>query len=43
MDRMWAHLAEGQPLPQSMEITPRKRALSATGLAPLTAEDLVLP
>lgn len=43
MDRMWAHLAEGQPLPDSMEVTPRKRALSATGLAPLTAQDLALP
>lgn len=43
MDRMWAHLAEGQPLPESMEISPRKRTLGASGLAPLTAEDLALP
>ena len=43
MDRMWAHLAEGQPLPESVDINPRKRAFSATGLAPLTAEDLALP
>ena len=43
MDRMWAHLAEGQPLPDSAEIHPRKRALSATGLAPLAAQDLALP
>ena len=43
MDRMWAHLAEGQPLPDNMEITPRKRAFGAAGLAPLAAADLALP
>lgn len=43
MDRMWAHVLEGKPLPDSMEINPRKRALSATGLAPLSAEDLAMP
>ena len=43
MDLMWAHVLEGKPLPESREITPRKRALSATGLAPLSADDLALP
>ena len=43
MDRMWAHVLEGKSLPDSQEITPRKRVLSATGLAPLTAVDLALP
>ena len=43
MDQMWAHLAEGQPLPDNMEIAPRKRAFGPTGLTPLTAQDLALP
>ena len=43
MDWMWAHLLEGKPLPDSLEIRPGKRVLSATGLAALTAGDLALP
>jgi hydroxybutyrate-dimer hydrolase len=40
LDALWAHLAEGKPLPGDARIATGKRALAATGLAPLTAEHL---
>jgi hydroxybutyrate-dimer hydrolase len=40
LDAMLAHLVEGKPLPGDADIATRKRALSTTGLEPLTTEHL---
>jgi hydroxybutyrate-dimer hydrolase len=42
LDALWAHLHEGAPLPADREITPRRRAASGAGVAPLRREDLGL-
>lgn len=40
LDAMWAHLADGKPLPGDAQIATTKRALQDGSLAPLTADNL---
>jgi len=40
LDAMWAHLADGRPLPGDARIQTTKRQLGASGLAPLAPENL---
>ena len=40
LDAMWSHLFAGKPLPGDARIATTKRIASATGLAPLTSENL---
>ncbi|MGH8030503.1 MAG: 3-hydroxybutyrate oligomer hydrolase family protein [Arenimonas sp.] len=43
MDAIWAHVAEGAPLPASGAIETTPRAVTATGITPLHASDLGSP
>lgn len=43
LDRLWAHLRDGAPLPADARVTPRQRAMGASGVAALRADDLALP
>lgn len=43
LDAMWAHVVEGAALPASAVIQARPRKADATGIAPLTREDLAYP
>lgn len=43
LDRLWAHLERGEPLPGEARIVPSLRKLEAGSLAPLRQADLALP
>lgn len=43
LDRMWAHLHDGAPLPADTLIQPNVRSINGTSVAPLREEDLALP
>lgn len=43
LDRLWAHLREGAPMPADARIVPRQRDGTASGVVPLQLGDLALP
>ena len=43
LDAMWAHIAEGTPLPASADIAAKRRTASAAGIEALTPAHLAMP
>jgi hydroxybutyrate-dimer hydrolase len=43
LDAMWAHIADGTPLPASADIATTRRAAAAGGIEPLTPQHLAMP
>ena len=43
LDALWAHVADGVPLPASADIATNKRLVTPDGLEPLAARHLAIP